>query len=143
MSHFSSVELQIKDREALEAALKTIGFEIESHKTAQALNTHWSSMTSGAAQIIVRCSNPKNQIGRADIGFLQDGDVWKLVADDYELRQSRVWTEQSLTSKIKVEYGVAVATKAAIAKGMMVDRLTTSDGKVQLKLTQQTLVSRR
>lgn len=143
MSHFTALELQIKDPKALEDGLRALGFNVESHDKAQALNTAWASITSGSAEIIVRCAN-NSAIGRADIGFKKGDDGnWSMVADDYELRKGRKWNESSLLSAVKVEYGVAVATKAAIASGMTVSRQLSNDGKVQLRMVPQKLAVRR
>ena len=146
MSHFTSLELQISDRDSLIAGLQAIGFkDIEIHANGSLMNTYWKSMNEPTtANVIVRCPNNQGSIGRSDVGFVLVDGKYQMICDEYELRKGMTWSSQKeFTTAVKIEYGVAVATKAAIAKGMQVTRERTNDGRVQLKMIPQKQVVRR
>ena len=146
MSHFTSLELQISDRDSLIAGLQAIGFkDIEVHANRSLMNTYWKSMNKPTtANVIVRCPNNKGAIGRSDVGFVLIDGKYQMICDEYELRKGvTLASQKDFTTAVKIEYGVAVATKAAIAKGMQVTRERTNDGRVQLKMIPQKIVSRR
>lgn len=146
MSHFTSLELEITDRDSLIAGLQALGFkDIEVHANGALMNTYWKSMNKPtSANVIVRCPNNYGGIGRSDIGFALVDGKYQMICDEYELRKGATWCSQKdFTTAVKIEYGVAVATKAAIAKGMQVTRERANDGRVQLKMVSQKQVVRR
>ena len=140
MSHFANIELEITDVQCLKTALEALGLtNIETHLLAEPLQTYWSDKAT--ANVIVRyAKNPA--IGRSDIGFQLVNGKYQMLADDYELRKGMNWNEATFTTAVKVEYGIAAATKAAKAKGMNVVR-ETNNGRVQLRLTPQRVMARR
>ena len=146
MSHFTSLELEISDRDSLIAGLQAIGFkDIEVHVNGALMNTRWQSMNKPTkANVIVRCQNNEGAIGRSDVGFVLVDGKYQVICDEYELSKGMTWkTQKDFTTAVKIEYGVAVATKAAIAKGMQVTRERANDGRVQLKMVPQKVVARR
>lgn len=132
MSHFSQIKTQITDEKALIKALKTMGLEPLIHEQKTLLRNTWR--TRDYAEILVL----REQLNcNADVGFSRTTEGFSYIADDYELRRSRF---PELRYNVAVEYQVAIAE----SKGyQVIGRQTTSDGRVQLKLQQQQIRTRR
>jgi hypothetical protein len=132
MSHFTRIATQFTDEAALIAALKTLGLNPEIHQTPVALNNLWKSQDK--AHIVIR----QEVIGsKSDIGYIKSDSGFQCTADDYAIRYSN---RPNLLYEIVVEYQAEVIRKKGY---QVVERRTTTDGRIQFKVQQSLTQSRR
>lgn len=133
MSHFTVVQTQIVDQDALVAALADQGFgRVERHETPQALFGFQGDRRAESAEVIVR----REHVGPSsnDIGFkrLASGHYQAIISEfDRSDRYSERWLDQ-LTQR----YAYHVVIDKMKAQGFnLVHQESRADG--QLKLTLQ------
>ncbi len=134
MSHYSCVEIELRDGAALVAALNRLGFEgkVEVHDTAQGLYGYHNDLRPERADIIIR----RQHVGYAsnDIGFERQTDgTYRAWISEYDGRQGHY--DQTWLSQLKQYYATAKAKTEAKKRGYMVKETIMSDGKIRLKLT--------
>lgn len=134
MSHFASIKTQIKDKVALQSALKELKIEFEEGTTGPIeMKTQWSGNQKQLVDLVIR----GRTIGcGADIGFkFKSGEM---VADDWELQRSTI---ANFRQRLVGEYSVAVAVRAGYR---VVGRSVAADGRMQIQLeTAQQVQARR
>jgi altronate dehydratase len=132
MSHFTKVELELKDGECIKDALKRLGLEVESGE--KVVIKGYNANRSG--NIVVR----KSQLNKflkgkgtcfGDMGFKLNKQTGKyeLVCDEMDLNAG-----QLPMGKLKQEYGVSMTRKIARCQGFRVVRETREKGKVRIQL---------
>lgn len=87
MSHYTRVKSKIKDKEALIAALKDMGFtnKLQVHDKAVQLEGYQGDKRKETAEIVI----PRQHVGGAanDIGFKQQNDgTWGAIISEYDRR---------------------------------------------------------
>ena len=113
--HLSTLKLQIKSIEALEAACRRVGLEL---KPAQMGRADYRIMIPGA---------------RMGILVQKDGENWKLVQDSDDRRR----IEQLLgpdANRLRQSYGIEVAKLEAARQGYSVFEEEMADGAVKLRI---------
>ncbi len=132
MSHYTQLELEIMDGEALKKALEQIGFagKVEVFTEAQNLYGYHGDMRQQKAHIIIRRVN----VGMSsnDIGFerLPSGK-WVAHISEYDAHKyGKAWI-----NKLKQLYACEVAVKGAIKQGWTVyNKIKKSNGSIQVVL---------
>ena len=120
MSHFTSIELTIKDEASLLAALSELGFEgrVERHDTPQTLYGYHGDARPEQADVIIR----RAHIGRSsnDIGFARQTDgTWRAIISEYD---ARIGYGTAWQQKVAQLAGVHAATAEARRRGYQVSR---------------------
>jgi hypothetical protein len=116
MSHFSTVELNIKDKELLIHALNEMGFNVEDHTEAVDLLDWVSKVQEGfKANLVVRKSANKNLL--SDFGFLLKDGVYLAQVDPWALKS--YYSEEfgrgyeAFNKHLKVSYAVELIKRQA------------------------------
>jgi hypothetical protein len=120
MSHFTDVELEIKDLQALEDACKEMGFELVRNTTAR---YYYGSKQ---ADIVIKLS------GKYDMTVEKSENGYKLQADWYDGHVARCVGQNA--DLLKQNYATHVAMRMARKKGYRVQRRNLQNGKVELIL---------
>lgn len=131
MSAYTVVQIEIKDGKALGAALKSMGYQFESHEVAQNLYGYHGDKRSQKANIIVR----RKHVGQSanDIGFLKKSDgSYEMIISEFDRGQGKQSTD--FMQKLNQEYSKEVLIKSSKMKGWMVISTTRKDGKIKLKV---------
>jgi hypothetical protein len=132
MSHFSTIESAIRDREVLLGALASLGLTAESHEEPQAF-TDWYGSTDQKAEVIVRGSTINT---KADIGFARNADeAFTIWADKYDWDRSTLPGKHDFLDTLQQEYSTEMTRRIARARGMRVEETTLEDGTRRLVLT--------
>lgn len=134
MSHYSEVEIEIRDRAALLAALGRLGFtgdKVEVHETPKNLYGYEGGRRAQTAHIIIRRQN----VGTAsnDLGFVRGADGnYKAIISEFDGRHGygATWT-----GKLKQAYGVEKARAEAKKRGYRIKEETLPGGRVRLTLS--------
>lgn len=118
MSHFTSIQTQIKDADSLVKALADVGFQqVEMHSTAQPLYGYEGDRRADTAEVIIR----RQQIGRLsnDIGFKRQSDgTFQAIISDYDRRRhSQDWLNQ-----VTQRYGYHHLMATAPAEGFAIEQ---------------------
>jgi hypothetical protein len=117
---------------ALVAAIKTLGLNPEVYQTPVTLNNYWNSQDK--AHIVIR----QGVIGaKSDIGYIKTESGFQCTADDYAMKCSQ---RPNLLYEIAVEYQAEVIKNKGY---QVVERRTTTDGRIQFRLQQPLTRSRR
>lgn len=117
ISHFTNVTTQIRDRDALVAALAELGYPVvECHSIPQLLADYHGSTAQGqVANVIIR----RKQIGALsnDIGFVigPDGNYRAIISEYDSGKHDAAWLK-----KLKISYAVGMIKKAQVAKGFKI-----------------------
>jgi len=124
MSHFTSIALEIREKDALVAALNDLGFgNVEVHESPQPIRGYGGQTR--RAEIIIR------GIGyyTGDVGFrrTKDGRFEAVLDQDDEHQLGRDWRNRLLQ-----RYGRHVAVAKLEKKGFRVVREETREGKLHL-----------
>lgn len=145
MSHVATVDVEIKDLQALKDAAKRVGLEfVENQKTYRWFGEHVGDypLPDGFAEDDLGfCEHALRVPGSREayeIGVVKRRDgkpgfalMWDFYGGGYGL-QHHVGEE---CNKLRQAYSVAVATKAAKAKGFRVHETSLPNGKIKLTLT--------
>jgi hypothetical protein len=133
MSHYSEVEIELRDRAALLAALGRLGFagKVEVHDTPQNLYGYEGDRRAQTAHLIIRRQN----VGMAsnDLGFIRGADGnYRAIISDFDGRHGygAAWT-----GKLKQAYGVEKARAEAKKRGYRIKEETLPGGRVRLTLS--------
>ena len=135
MSHYTTVELEVKDQASFIQALcdvwptSLVAENIEVHDTPQSLFGYQGDKRQQRANVIVR----RKHVGAVsnDIGFLMEGGKATAFISEYDKsRYSSTWQDG-----LRQRYARNVAVKEATRKGYRVKETQTDDGKIKLVLT--------
>ena len=122
MSHFTKIETEIRDLEALRAACKELGLELAENAVARGYATHKIH-----GQQVIRLKGPYDiALNReANGAFAIQADLW----------QGYVENEVGKNfGKLKQLYGVHKTIREAQRKGHLVNRQNLRGGKIRLSL---------
>lgn len=137
MSHFTTIQTQFKDAEALVAALKEFcGWQAQIYEEAQPLIDYYGRPTR-QAHVIVRRGSPKYHYN-ADLGFERDeeGNL-QLIADE-------MYLDRSFVSQLQQAYAEQVTLNYAQKHNLaVIRRERLKDGRVQIELAARQQVVRR
>ena len=143
MSHVTTIDVQVKDLDALEAACKELGLELVRGKTTY----KWFGQFMGDSALPPGMT--KDQLGKCqhavrvpgndrayEVGVVQQPDgtfrlAWDAWSGGYGLME-RVGDN---CGRLVQSYAAQVATKQARKQGYSVQRKVLADGKIQLQLT--------
>jgi hypothetical protein len=133
MSHYSEVQIEIRDGAALVAALERLGFKgkIEIYQEAQALRGYKGDRREQQAHIIIR----RQHVGSAanDIGFERQSDgSYKAWISDFDQSVTGNNYGTAWQGKLKQAYGVEKAKAEAKKKGYRVTEKKQDDGRIRL-----------
>ena len=129
MSHFTKQKVSYTDAECLVVALGVLGFEAEACKERK-VRDYTGAATDQIANVIVK----REKLGAhtADMGFYVDktGKESQSFVDEYQnTHVAKLGGVNALCASISQEYGVAVISKTARAKGKVPHRVVGKDGK--------------
>ena len=132
MSHYSEVQVELRDRAALEAALNRLGFEgkVEVHKEAQHLYGYQGDARAQKAHIIIR----RQHVGRwaNDLGFERQADGrYRVWVSEYDQRHGY---DDAWMGRLKQAYGIEKARLEAKKRGYRVSEQKQDNGTVRLVL---------
>ena len=131
MSHFTKIKTQIKDREALVAALqKVMGFRhLEVHDVPQHLYGYQADERPETAEVIIR----REYIGRAsnDVGFkLQPDGTYQAIVSKWDSgRFNDAWM-----GRLTQAYAYQVVKEQAEIMGLEIESEQVVNGEVRLVL---------
>jgi hypothetical protein len=131
MSHYTQIALEIRDRDALVAALAELGLAVvEIHDQPQHLFGYEGDVRPEMAEVIVR----REHVGPLanDIGFCKtEGGSYEAVVSEYDQQNGygHEWRNRLLQ-----RYGRHVAVAKLAKKGFRVVREEASGGKLHLVL---------
>jgi hypothetical protein len=133
MSHYSEVQIELRDEGCLLAALKRSGFagKVEVHQEAQPLFGYQGDIRAQKAHLIIR----RQHVGPAanDLGFERQADgsyrVWISEYDQTYNQYNEAWL-----GKLKQAYGVEKTRAEARKRGYRVSEQQLNDGRVRLVL---------
>ena len=145
MSHVATVDVEIKDLDALEAAGKRIGMElVRGQKTFRWYGTHvgdYPLPPGFTEEDLGTCEHALRVVGRADsyeVGVVRRRDgrpgwslMWDFYAGGYGLMEKVGENCQTL----RREYACVVASRTAQKQGFRVHEVRRQDGSVQLRLS--------
>lgn len=139
MSHVATIELEVKDLDALEAAAKRLGMELRRGQTTY----EWWGRSEGdypipegfTADDLGKCEHALHHPGADyEIGIIKRRDGrpgYTLLWDFIDRDLVRVVGHEG--RNLKREYATVVAMKQAIASGFRVQELKQQDGSIQLR----------
>lgn len=125
MSHFSTLSLQIKDKDCLCEALKTLGLNAVAHKTPIALKDYCGNKTEITCDVVVDRATMGNRC--SDIGY--SCATKSFTVDSYNNPTLRQHGDKFL-DKVKQEYAISTLQKQAKAKGKVLHRVAGEKGKI-------------
>ena len=131
MSHYTSITLEIRDRDSLVAALADLGLsEVEVHDTPQHLYGYEGDVRPEKAEVIVR----REHVGPLsnDIGFRKtDAGTYEAIVSEYDQGHGygTDWRQRTLQ-----RYGRHVAVARLAKRGFRVVREEARDGKLHVVL---------
>ena len=131
MSHFTAIQTQIRDVNALVKALEDIGFQdkLEIHETAQGLYGFQGDLRPETAEVIIR----RQYLGAAsnDIGFKKQEDgTYEAVISSYD--RAYKYTQQWV-NELTQRYGYHVLMATAPAQGFTIEEEETlEDGTIRV-----------
>lgn len=124
MSHFSTIQINITDKEGLLEALKNLGYE-----TVITTNAIVRGYRGNAQKVDILV--PLR--GDYDFGFLLEGGVYHLVADWWGVAKAhQAITEQKLVNNLNQQYTLAVTTKELKQKGFTLSHEKLPDGSMRI-----------
>ena len=129
MSHFTCIQTQIKNQDALLKALVDVGFkEVEVHETAQHLYGYQGDLRSQTAEVIIR----RQYIGSAsnDIGFKRqkDGQFEAIISEYDRHKYSQEWL-----NSLSQRYGYHMLMETAPEQGFTIEEEETlADGTIRV-----------
>lgn len=117
MSHFTTIQTQIKDTQALTQALADVGFSmIEVHDTPQALYGYQGDMRPETAEIIIRRQHISPWSN--DIGFKRQANgTFKAIISEYD----RQYYSQQWLNQVTQRYGYHALMDSAPAQGFSIE----------------------
>lgn len=131
MSHYSEVQIEMRDGAALVAALNRLGFKgkVEVHREAQPLYGYQGDARAQTAHIIIR----QQYVGQAanDLGFERQPDgKYRVWVSDYDRKYNKY--DDAWMGRLKQAYGVEKARTEAKKKGYRVSEQKLDDGRIRL-----------
>lgn len=140
MSHFTSIKTQIKDLDALRAALRELGLSLEANAEARG----WPDQPTKHGEYVIRLKGPYDvalnrnpKTGCYDL----DADLWT-DAEGYAAKFNLGWKSSTVETELGKHYGKLVqlygvhkATIEARKHGHQVTRSTGQNGQIRLVLT--------
>lgn len=131
MSHFTQIELEIRDRDALVAALADLGLTAaEVHDQPQHLYGYEGDVRPEKAEVIIR----REHVGTLsnDIGFCKTGSgAYEAIVSEYDQANGY---GQDWRNRLLQRYGRHVAVAKLAKKGFRVVREEARDGKLHVVL---------
>lgn len=129
MSHYTSIQLEIRDRDALVAALADLGFaEVEVHERPRHLRGFEGDRRSQKAEVIIR----RRHLGDVsnDIGFRRTpSGTYDAIISEYDQEEGY---GADWRNRLMQRYGRHVAVNRLQKKGFRVVREEARDGKLHL-----------
>lgn len=141
MSHVATVDVEVKDLDALEEAAKRLGMQLVRGQTTYKwwgesvgdypIPAGFTAEDLGKCEHAVRSDNAEYEIG---VVRRRDGRPgWQLIWDFYDDTLVKVVGKDCC--KLKVAYARAVATRQAIRGGFRVQEQVRPDGSIRLALS--------
>ena len=131
MSHYTTIALEIRDRDALVAALGDLGLaKVEIHDQPQHLCGYEGDLRPEKAEVIVR----REQVGPLsnDIGFRNtEGGTFEAIISDYDQQNGYA---QNWRGRLMQRYGRNAAVAKLAKKGFRVVREEARGGKLHVVL---------
>jgi hypothetical protein len=131
MSHYTTIMLEIRDRDALVAALADLGLhEVEVHDQPQHLLGYEGDVRPEQAEVIIR----REHVGPLanDIGFRRaDDGTYEAIVSEYDQGHGY---DQGWRGQLMQRYGRHVAVAKLEKKGFRVVREESHDGKLHVVL---------
>jgi hypothetical protein len=133
MSHFTTIKTEIRDENALVAALADVGYaEVERHPTAQHLYGYQGDRRAQTAEVIIR----RKYVGSAsnDIGFKRqaDGTFEAIISEFDRQKHSQHWVDQ-----VAQRYAYHVVLTEVAKIGGIVEQESVRDGEIELVVCEQ------
>jgi Protein of unknown function (DUF1257) len=135
MSHFSSVQTAIKDKECLVSALKELGLNAVVHQNNQPIQGYYGDSQGYSAEIVI----PARTINtRSDVGFrrIESGE-YQLVQDLYETRNHRQFGQRFVEEKVMPIYGSHLVRKIArsqYGENVEITETKAENGKITMRV---------
>ncbi len=118
MSHFSKIKVEIRDEECLLRALEDLGYRYQRNGEIRGF---------GGQRMRVDVAIP--QEGGYDIGFLREGEEFRMVADLWGLKVDK----DEFLQRVKQRYAYHVVLKQAKTQGFrVVEEQECEDGTIRL-----------
>ncbi|MBF2080041.1 MAG: DUF1257 domain-containing protein [Synechococcales cyanobacterium T60_A2020_003] len=118
MSHFTTIQVQIKDGDVLAQALNELGYDVEPNAPVRG---YQGSTT--VAEYVIRQANGY------DLGFRKNGEFYELVADFWGTKIN----QQEFLNAISQRYAHAMLLKTAARDGFTIeDQETLADGSIRV-----------
>ena len=131
MSHYTTIALEIRDRDALVAALGDLGLNVvEVHELPQHLFGYEADVRPEKAEVIVR----REHVGPLsnDIGFRKtDAGTYEAIVSEYDQQNGY---GQTWRNRLLQRYGRHVAVAKLAKKGFRVAREEIREGKLHVVL---------
>jgi len=145
MSHVATVDIEIKDLDALETACKRLGLELMRDQTTYKWYGHsvgdYPLPEGFTAEDLGNCEHairvPHNEMAY-EVGVVRRRDGkpgWQLMWDFWNRGYGLQGLVGDNCSKLKQMYATQVATKAARMQGFNVNERVLANGSIQLALT--------
>jgi hypothetical protein len=129
MSHFTRVRLELRDRAALVAALRELGWNVEEHATPVMLRGYYAGDHRSAEIVMSKGVNAK--LRYADAGFARETDgAWTLIADSMEPNLGNAFREDLMQLA-----GLHAAERIAAEQGYVTERERLANGDIDLIVT--------
>ena len=140
MSHFRTVKVVYKNREALVEALESMGFSCEAHDTPQNLYGYQGDKRPEVANIIVHRTSISNASN--DLGFLWDEEsgCYKMIRSEYDAETGRCSDVKDFPRKLTQAYNNAVVSSFAVKHGKDVVKSVLPDGSHRFVLRDKQLM---
>ncbi len=126
MSHFSTVDTQMKDLECILEAIKDLGYTYTQNE--QGVNVRGYNQQLEKADISIKVS------GKYDVGIRINANGCELLADWYGVEATRGVNEQEFVNQLTQRYAYHKVLKEVKKKGYTLDMNETTNDNV-IKLT--------
>lgn len=135
MSHFSTIQSQIKDRDILVQALTNLGLTAKVNEPAACFKG-WYGPSDAKADVVI---SGKTVNTVADIAFEQANDSYKIWADKFDWTTSNLPGKKDFLYNLHQEYATEVVRRKAEAQGLRIVEETQQNGTRRLTLTTSNL----
>lgn len=138
MSHYTTIQTEICDRECLLQALAALGFteeKVEAHENPVHLYGWKGRKREQVAEIVIR----RQHVGHTsnDIGFTKtEAGLWKAIISDYDRgydgngRYGQGWM-----NRLRQEYAKAKVLKEITAQGFTLSQQTVRNGQIHMTVS--------
>lgn len=124
MSHYSTIKLEIRDKQTLIQTLDAMGYKPQIFEEAQHLYGFQGDRRPQTAEVIV----PRQQVGGAsnDLGFKWNGQAYEMIVSDWDRRQ---------IGRFRYQYAKIIIQQQAQQMGLVVTEKPLPGGTIQFTLS--------